>query len=190
MVAEWRAQITKARGTVPVTIDPLEADVQWVKKFQAAERAARDSGEGWVYYPDDDERGENPGADAVGDMWKDFLRDMDHRDPKRAEAVYKRATGEITPTALHLDEWLARSNDPPKNKDLKRADVMRLAKKFSVTREITKKAVRRWRDQLPVVNGWKASTVALTMSSCRGYWRFLQQIEAVPEDGLDRKSVV
>ncbi len=174
LIAKWRAEITKARGGIA---DPLEADIRFVQTYQAAERAARDSGDGY-----DDEIGEDVGAEAVGDVWKDFLRDMEHKDPKRAEEVFKRATGEITPTSAHLDEWLATATDTPKNKDLKRADVRRLTRQFPITSDIGRKEVRQWRDQLVQQEGLKATTVARLLSSCKGYWHFLQRIEIVSED--------
>ncbi len=170
LIAQWQAEITKAKGIIT---DPLEADVQWVKTLQAAERVAKDTAK-----TEDD----YAGAEALRDAWVDFLKDMDHMDPARAEAVHKRATGEITPTSAHLDEWLATATDTPKNKDLKCADVRRLARQFPNTSDIGRKGVRQWRDQLVQQEGLKVTTVARLLSSCKGYWRFLQRIEVVSED--------
>ncbi len=187
IVAEWRLEIERAkRNTSAAMVDPLEADVQWIKARMAEATDARESGEGWVLDdPDDDVRGSYPGADAVDDLWRDFLRDMDRKNPKRAQAVYRRATGETTGTAAHLDDWLARSTDTVKNKRQKRTEITRLAEKFPTLNLITRKSIRQWRDRLPVDHGWRPATVTHTMSTCRNYWRFLQQIEAVSEDGVN-----
>lgn len=177
IIAGWRLEIAQAkRDTSAALVDPLEADVQWIKARMDTARAERSTDEGW-----DDELGTNPGADALDGEWQDKLSDMERKDPQRAKEVYTRASG----TAAHLDDWLARSTDTVKNKLQKRTEITRLAKEFAVTSLITRKAVRLWRDRLPIENGWKPATVTHTMSTCRNYWRFLQQIEAVSEDGVN-----
>ena len=40
-------------------------------------------------------------------MWRDFLVDMEHKDPRRAKEVFKRATGETVVTTEHLEAHLA-----------------------------------------------------------------------------------
>ena len=146
-------------------MDPLESDVQFFP--QALAQAVDDD-------PDTE--------DAARSSLMDMAEDMERKVPGRGVAVWKRATGEITGTLDHLDEWLAPATDTEKSKDMKRADVRRLARKFPTTREIGRKEVRRWGAGLIQNEGLKATTVARLLSSCRGYWRFLQAIEIVPDE--------
>lgn len=175
IIAGWRLEIAKAkRDTSAALVDPLEADVQWIRQRMDTARAERATDAGW-----DEQTGTNPGADAADEQWQDKLAGLERMDPQRAKEVYTKATG----TAAHLDDWLARSTDTVKNKAQKHTEVTRLAKEFATLALITRKAVRLWRDRLPAEHGWRPSTVTHTMSTCRNYWRFLEQIEAVPENG-------
>ncbi len=182
LIAKWQAEIARARGT---TMDPLEADVQWVKKLQSEESVARASGDGWVYDKDDDVHGENPGADAIKDMWRDFLVDMDRKDPGRAKEVFERATGKTVPTLEHLEAHLADVDCTDRSRDLKRADVTRLARQFPTTADVTRKAVRLWSTKLVTGGTLKRASVVRLLSSCRMYWRYLRDIEGVVAEGVD-----
>ena len=168
LVRRWKAEIKKARGGVDA-MDPFEATAAWYRQQVLEIRAE--------HAADDDDEMEQT---LLGTLI-DRLEEVEDKHPGRGVALWKRATGETVGTVEHLEEWLATVNNEIKSIDLKRADVKRLARKFSTINEIRRKEIRRWHDDLVQNGGLKAASVRRLLSSCRMYWRYLQSVEVVPD---------
>ena len=63
---------------------------------------------------------------------------------------------------------------------MRRVTLGRLAEKFPMMNDVSRKEVRRWVTELMV--DLKPATVQRMMSDCRTYWAYLVTIEAVHED--------
>ncbi|MGH7089941.1 MAG: tyrosine-type recombinase/integrase, partial [Stellaceae bacterium] len=82
--------------------------------------------------------------------------------------------------AAHLDEWLAASRATEKTQAMQRADVKRFAKEFPALANVTKPEVRRWCDRTMSDEGLTLKTMQRVLSALRGYWSYLQSLEAAP----------
>lgn len=102
-------------------------------------------------------------------------------DPE-AQRFYAEATGARVPTLEHLDEWLSTSTSTPKTRDMQRSDVKRFAVKFPMLSDVQRPAVRRWVTALMNEENLTPKTVQRVLSALRGYWRYLQTINVVPEN--------
>lgn len=160
LVARWKAEIDAARRG---TDDPVRADVLfWQQSFsddigEAAELATRDALE-------------------------EYAKKVEQRSPGQGSALYKQVLGYETGTLEHLDAWAATLEVEPKTKDMSKSDVRRLAARFPTLEQIARKEVRLWCDDLIQTEGLKPKTVTRILSAVRGYWRYLQTIEAAPEE--------
>jgi integrase len=101
------------------------------------------------------------------------------RDPE-AQRFFSEAVGARVPTTEYIDEWIASLQVKDKTAAMRRSTVMRLAGKFRILQDISRKDVRRWMTELMV--DLKPATVQRIMSDCRIYWTYLETIEVVPED--------
>ncbi|WP_420548184.1 tyrosine-type recombinase/integrase [Curvivirga sp.] len=163
LVAQWKGQIQTARQT---SFDPLEQDIQFWKS------ALADA---------------SPHSEVGDESQRDLLLSEIYtvaskvEKPRREEFV-KRITGQMTPTKEHLEEWLGTLENTAKTVDMKKTDVERLSKKFTVLEHIHKRDVQRWANQLIGEEELKSKTVTRILSACRGYWRYLQAIQVVNEE--------
>ena len=87
LIAKWKAKIAHAKGT---TMDPLEQDVQWVKKLQAAEIEASASAEN--------------DYDMAGAEADDVLKRVAALDKSEWEADHLQAT--LSQTLFSLEDEL------------------------------------------------------------------------------------
>ena len=108
-----------------------------------------------------------------------LMQGLDNTDPE-AQRFYDEAFGTLIPTTEYLEEWLSSSQVKEKTVKMRRATIERLAEKFPMLNDISRKEVRRWVTEL--VAELKPATVQRMMSDCRTYWAYLATIEAVPED--------
>lgn len=107
--------------------------------------------------------------------------------------TFKLATGQLTPTMEHVDDWLAHSEDTDRTKASKRAVVTRFAGAFPYLQDITEtKPVQVWLTELTRSERLSASTVVRYMAFMRGYWRYLQdagRVEGNPLRDLRTPSI-
>ena len=108
-----------------------------------------------------------------------LMQGLDNSDPE-AQRFYDQALGTLIPTTDHLEEWLSSLQVKDKTAKMRRATIGRLAEKFPMLRDVSRKEVRRWVTEL--TDELKPATVQRMMSDCRTYWAYLATIEAVPED--------
>jgi len=104
---------------------------------------------------------------------------LDNTDPE-AQRFYDEAFGTLVPTMEYLAEWLSSSQIKNKTAKMRRSTIGRLAEKFPMLSDVSRKEVRRWATELTA--GLAPSTVQRMMSDCRTYWNYLETIEVVPED--------
>lgn len=98
-----------------------------------------------------------------------------------AKTFYDIASGQATPSAIHLDEWKAQLTLKAKTKDQMYADLARFAKAFPTLEAVSPLAAKRWLDAMNA-EGLSGSAVKRAAKSARNYWRFLQRVGAVPPD--------
>ena len=108
-----------------------------------------------------------------------LMQGLDNTDPE-AQRFYDEAFGTLIPTTEYLEEWLSSSQVKDKTAKMRRATIERLAEKFPMLNDVSRKEVRRWVTELTAE--LKPATVQRMMSDCRTYWAYLATIEAVPED--------
>ncbi len=155
-VAHWKAEIAKARG------EPNSNDARF---WRDALRRAKT--------PEDRMIVETDMETHV------FMQGLDNTDPE-AQRFYGEAFGTLVSTTEHLEEWMSSLQVKDKTAYLRRATIRRLAGKFPMLKDISRKEVRRWVTEL--MAELKPATVQRMMSDCRTYWAYLATIEAVPED--------
>lgn len=107
------------------------------------------------------------------------IGDAPSSDPQ-ARRFHAEATGTLTPTTEHLEEWIASQQAKEKTAGMRRAAVKLLAGKFPMLKDVTRPEVRRWVTEL--LAELKPATVQRMLSDCRTYWTYLATINAVPED--------
>jgi integrase len=90
-------------------------------------------------------------------------------------------SGSKVPTTAYLDDWYSAYDAVEKTKDMAKSEVLRFAQEFPSVKEITKKAVTQWIDRRRQ-KGDSVSTIRRGITHLRQYWRYLQQLEEVPEE--------
>lgn len=102
-----------------------------------------------------------------GKKWEQAAQDA------QAEAAdfYKRATGQITAMTAYVDAYLERQSTSDKTKAMAKSDIEGFAKEFPTVQDVSYEGVQRWVDGL----GLAPATVRRTLSSIRGYWKYLQR---------------
>ncbi len=162
LVAHWKGEIEAAKQA---SHDPVESDIRfWQRAFGA--------------------EADPVASEVLERQLSDHAERLEEQQPGSGVAFYKRVTGAITPTTDHLDAWIETLTCTEKTKDMNRADIVRLGSRFPTLDLVLKKDVRRWCDGLIQGDGLKPKTVTRILSACRGYWRYLQAIEVVPDDVL------
>ncbi|NOX52014.1 MAG: tyrosine-type recombinase/integrase [Gammaproteobacteria bacterium] len=160
VIAGWKAQIEAARTGTDDTIEDNIRDWQELLKSSASE-------------------GERDGYDYV---LSDIAHDMDKREAGSGVSFYKAVSGEYVTTSKFIEEWFCTLDNEPKTLDMKRSDLLRLSRRFPLTKDVVKSAVVRWTIDLRSQGGLSAATTRRIISACRGYWSHLQKIGIVPDD--------
>lgn len=90
--------------------------------------------------------------------------------------VHSIAFGSDALLAENIDYWTASLKTADKTKDMNRSDVARFAKTFKRASEASNKAVAAWVEgDLIEAQGLSEATCRRIISSCRGYWIWLQR---------------
>jgi integrase len=166
IVAEWQRQIALARGE-----DAAKNDAKFWR--DALRRAKTEEQRHTTLEQIDAE------ASDIGAINVENIGDPPSSNPE-AQRFYAEATGAIVSTTEFLDEWLTSLQVKDKTAKMRRATIGRLADKFPMLNDVSRKEVRRWVTELRAE--LKAATVQRMMSDCRTYWAYLEAIEVVPED--------
>lgn len=106
--------------------------------------------------------------------------------PERIEAakVFAIATGGIVHLGVHLEEYLGTLQNEPKSVDMKRATINRFSESFPYVTDVRRREVQRWVNDMISGEGKAVATVRRSLSELRGYWSYLMNLGAVPEDHL------
>lgn len=108
-----------------------------------------------------------------------FEEGLEPRDEEH-KAFVDEALGFAIPTSEHVEEWMGTVTVKPQTANMRRTTLARLADRFPLARDITRKSVRGWITELQQ-SGRKDATIQRMLTDCRGYWRYLETIEIVPE---------
>ena len=165
LIAQWKAEISRARE------EPNHNDAKfWRDKLRRA--------------PDDEQRAAvmnqiDMAAWDIGAINVENIGDRPSGDPE-ARRFYAEAIGAVVSTTDHLEEWIGSAQVKDKTAGMRRSTIERLGAKFRTLQDVSRKEVRRWATELGAE--LKPATVQRMMSDCRTYWKYLETIEAVPED--------
>lgn len=78
--------------------------------------------------------------------------------------------------SLYIDDFVSVTEGTPKTKDMKAADLRRFAEKFPEASEVKRLAVLNWVERdLIARDGLSAATARRIISTCRGYWAYLER---------------
>lgn len=134
-----------------------------------------------------------PPAEKKGyeEMVRDYVREtyLDYDDcpypsiedhPEAAKFVAL-AIGKTRAFDEHLAEWAKTLRVEAKTIHMRKTTVRDFAREFPLTSDVTRKNVQRWA-HAEVARGKSPETVKRALSELRGYWRYLEGLEIVPDD--------
>ncbi|GGC16694.1 hypothetical protein GCM10011363_36460 [Marivita lacus] len=107
---------------------------------------------------------------------------IEAKQPKAGVALARLATRQWTETQEYIADWLATNDLEAKSIDMKRSDVLRFSERFCLTKDVNRRNVQQWVHKLLHDDGLKPATVRRIISSCRGYWRYLQRVGHVADE--------
>jgi integrase len=150
VIVEWKRQIELARSGATT----LEANIfKWRKLVNETRRMGLSE-------------------DEVKDISLDVL---DADDPE-AEDVHHITFGNRHLLSEHITSYIATLTTEQKTRDMAKSDVLRFSKKFKLAQDVTKKSLVKWVEgDLIGQQELSAATCRRIISSCRGYWAFLER---------------
>lgn len=89
----------------------------------------------------------------------------------------------------HVDDWVKVATGTPKSKHMKVATVRKFAAKHKTTSAVTRPAVQQWLAE-QVAAGVSVATIRRSLSELRGYWSYLQSIQAASDENLPFEKLV
>ena len=158
LVAGWKADIAKARGTLP---DPKATFWEGLRKDHIQARAEGNFGS----------------QSAVEDLIEAALLKVKDRD--ESSKLWKHATGLTTPLEPLVTAWKGSLRLAQKTIDQQHRDVQRMAAHFVTLEALEPQKVKVWTDKL-IAGGTTATSLTRMVNGCHSLWRFLQEVEAVP----------
>ena len=178
IVAGWRKEIAKARGTAVDTRDTFWHDIR--KEYANAEES-------------DQERDSNGGGMLASDI-RDaiYAAALKIDDPEQRSFMFKTATGQlpalpplpdlpkVTPLASLVTDWKGSMRMKQKTIDQKHRDVLKMADHFKSVEALQPQAIKTWTDKLLKDEKATASTITRLGKAYRGFWRYLKLSSAVP----------
>lgn len=156
LVAGWKAQIAKARGSLP---DPKDGFWEGLRR----------------QYIDTDDAGTQFAIEAAA---KDAARKV--ADPDEGTRLYRFATDQMgTLLAPLVADWKSSLRLTQKTIDQQHRDVTRMADHFVSVEALEPQKVKGWTDKL-IAEGATATSLERMMNGCRSLWRYLQDSGTVP----------
>ncbi|MDO9092800.1 MAG: tyrosine-type recombinase/integrase [Rubrivivax sp.] len=151
LIAQWKAEIAKARGTLP---DPKDTFWQTLRKDHMQAQAEGNTGAQFVV--------------------EDLIRQALPPDPDTSSNLWKFATGLSTPLAPLVTGWKdSLTKLAKKTVDQAHRDVSRMADHFINVEALQPKRVKAWTDKL-LADGMTASSFERIGNGCRSFWAYLQ----------------
>jgi len=169
LVAQWRAEIAKARGAVAAPQDTFWQDIR--REYAAAVKADRA------------EEGDNGGS--LSAEVQDVIRSAASRieDAEHSSFMYRTAIGllpalpppqPLTPLAGLVTAWKGSLRTAQKSIDQQHRDMVKMAEHFKHLEELTPQKIKAWTDKL-MGEGVTASSFERIGNGCRSFWAYLQQ---------------
>lgn len=164
LVALWRSQITKARGSLP---DPKAT-------FWEALRRDLIDAKG---------RGDAATEAAIFDIAEEAAGKI--TDPDEASRLFKFGTDHpdllLAPI---VEDWKGSLKLAQKTIDQQHRDVLKMAAHFGSVESLTPQKIKAWTDKL-LAGGMTASSFERIGNGCRSFWLYLQQAGTKGMDDLD-----
>lgn len=161
LVAGWKAEIAKARGTIP------DAKATFWENLRAEFIASNDEGHRM----------------AIEDVAE--KESAKFADPDEARRLYRFATDQLgTLLASPVEDWKGSLRLTQKTIDQQHRDVLKMADHFVSIEALKPQGVKAWTDKL-IAEGATASTLERMMNGCRSLWRYLQDSGTLPVDAAD-----
>lgn len=89
----------------------------------------------------------------------------------------------------HIDDWIKVATGTAKSKHMKSATVRKFAAKHPTVATVTRPAVQQWlNDQIAA--RVSVATIRRSLSELRGYWSYLQSVQAASEENLPFEKLV
>lgn len=161
VVAGWKAGIHATRsGLTSGTHGGFETQLSWRSDLEKVSESEEQT-------------------EILRGVLEDKIVEMSARDQKAAKIAHMVALGETFPLDQEIEGWLQSLENEPKTIDMKRSDVKRFTSTFRLSHEVTKAKLRVWTLRLQSEENLKGNTIRRVLSSCRGYWTFLQSTAAI-----------
>lgn len=179
LAPRWLTEIARARRVSP---DAIERDALF---WRATYREAPPQEKEGVREMIEEEAHQRVIGSAIAKGILDYDQPGFDELPAHAEArrFVGIATGEVLRLDEHLEEYLGTLRNEAKTVDMKRSTISKFCDEFPFTSEVHRKDVQRWVNRL-LEAGKALATVRRALSELRGYWAYLQSIEAVSQDAL------
>lgn len=159
VVAGWKAEFEAVRNGASIPDERLARE--WRGDYAKADQNARETLEG---------------------VLDDKLHEIAEASKHSATTFGLVVRGETVVLDEHLEDWLSHLDNQPKTLDMKRSDVQRFIEKFPYSHLVTKRDVQKWAFDLQQSEDLKQSTVQRIISSCRGYWLYLDKSGRIDRD--------
>lgn len=160
VIARWKAEFEAAKSGTSIPLEQLA--LEWANDL----KNARD-----------------PDIRDIGyDLIEEKANKLAKLNPTSAATFRLIALGEAVPLNDHVDPWLLRVDNVGKTIDMKRSDVQHFLQTFKVEQQVTKRAVQKWADALIKDAGLSPPTARRHISSCRGFWSYLQRAGIIDRD--------
>ena len=157
LISKWRAEIKQALGQSGAV--QSEA-IRWREALAAV--------------TDHHER------ESIELVLSDKAEEMEGKEGSQAaKTFYDIASGQATPSEVHLADWKAQLALKEKTTEQMAKDVARFVAAFPTLEAVSSLAAKRWLDAMNA-EGLSGSAVKRAAKSSRNYWRFLQRVGAVP----------
>ena len=164
LVARWKAEIAKARGTLP----SLKATF-WDNLRQDHAKARADG----------DADAQFAVEALIWDDLADPKRKTHGRTVEESSALWHHVTGLTTPLGPLVTAWKGSLRLAQKTIDQRHRDVVKMADHFVTLEALEPQKVKAWTDKL-IAEGTTATTLARMGEGCRSLWRYLQESGTVP----------
>jgi len=167
--AQWLTAIERARGTGKYLEDEAAFYREALTNAPTPERR-REIEE--VIHAKADELNEAEGGDPFGHPNREVV--------PAAARFYAKAHGNLVEFTEHMDVYLNGLKLTAKSVAMARTTLEAFAPGFPTVADVTRKAVQTWATKQ--VEDKSPTTVRRTLSELRGYWRYLQSVEAAPDN--------
>ena len=162
MVAQWKAEITKVRGTLP------NADESFWENMRREYVNAQ--------HRDADTDMDDPAWGHHSEVVREAIEAEAFKltDPEKASRAYKVAVGLMTPLAPLVEEWKGSLRVAQKTIDQQHRDMVKMADHFLILEALAPQKIKVWTDEM-MKEGVTASSLTRIGNGCRSFWAYLQQ---------------